>query len=77
MDQRVQFFFVQFQHERQRRRKTAFAVPYRLIQAHVAGDHPIDHAVLTEGGAVRQLRGCACRAAATIGGYASEPDEPG
>jgi len=35
---RVQFFLVQFQHERQRRRKTAFAVPYRLIQAHVADD---------------------------------------
>ena len=40
-----------------RRRKTAFAVPYRLIQAHVIDGHPIDHAVLTEADAVRQLRG--------------------
>jgi hypothetical protein len=48
---RVQFFLVQFQHERQRRRKTAFAVPYRLIQAHVVDDHPIDHAVSAEGDA--------------------------
>jgi hypothetical protein len=48
-----------------------------LIQAHVVDDHPIDHAVLTEGDAVRQLQGCACWAAAAIGGYASEPDEPG
>jgi len=72
MDQRVQFFLVQFQHERQRRRKTAFAVPYQLIQAHVVDDHPIDHAVLTEADMVRQLQGCACWAAARIGDHASE-----
>ena len=38
-------------------------------------DHPIDHAVLTEGDAVRQLQGCACWAAAAVGRNASEPDD--
>ena len=38
-------------------------------------DHPIDHAVLTEGDAVRQLQGCACWVAAAVGVNASEPDD--